>query len=170
MHDNSIQTFHQSYACTLEDATLAQIASLIGQFVSQIKSDQKFSSVHNTDMLSCFFLKTYLMTITQHAHIYNFHTSNLCLKKYFFLNFYQCRPYYEDWSSINKSRERYIRIKDGLLSEGEVQDMKDEENFYDEEPYEERVRSFSWRTTRWLPINAGSRFARQTLSSFVSLR
>jgi hypothetical protein len=24
---------------------------------------------------------------------------------------------YEDWSSINKSRERYIRIKDGLLSE-----------------------------------------------------
>jgi hypothetical protein len=35
------------------------------------------------------------MTITQHAHIYNFHTSNLCLKKYFFLNFYQCRPYNE---------------------------------------------------------------------------
>ena len=27
------------------------------------------------------------MTITQHAHIYNFHTSNLCLKKYFFLKF-----------------------------------------------------------------------------------
>ena len=49
---------------------------------------------------------------------------------------------YEDWSSINKSRERYIRIKDGLLSEGEVQDMKDEENFYNEEPYKERVRSF----------------------------
>ncbi len=40
---------------------------------------------------------------------------------------------YEDWSSINKSRERYIRIKDGLLSEGEVQDMNDEENFYDED-------------------------------------
>ncbi len=49
---------------------------------------------------------------------------------------------YEDWSSINKSRERYIRIKDGLLSEGEVQDINDEENFYDEEPYEEWVRSF----------------------------
>ncbi len=49
---------------------------------------------------------------------------------------------YEDWSSINKSRERYIRIKDGLLSEGKVQDMNDEENFYDEEPYEERVRGF----------------------------
>ncbi len=49
---------------------------------------------------------------------------------------------YEDWSSINKSRERYIRIKDGLLSEGEVQEMNDEENFYNEEPYEERVRGF----------------------------
>ena len=77
---------------------------------------------------------------------------------------------YEDWSSINKSRERYIRIKDGLLSEGEVQDMNNEENFYDEEPYEERVRGFSWRTIRWLPITAGSRIARQTLSVFVSLR
>ncbi len=49
---------------------------------------------------------------------------------------------YEDWSSINKSRERYIRIKDGLLSEGEVQDMNNEENFYDEEPYEKRVHGF----------------------------
>ncbi len=49
---------------------------------------------------------------------------------------------YEDWSSINKSRERCIRIKDGLLSEGEVQDMNNEENFYDEEQYEERVRGF----------------------------
>ena len=49
---------------------------------------------------------------------------------------------YEDWSSINKLRERYIRIKDGLLSEGEVQDKNNEENFYDKEPYEERVRGF----------------------------
>ncbi len=49
---------------------------------------------------------------------------------------------YEDWSSINKSRERYTWIKDGLLSEGEVQDMNNEENFYDEEPYEERVCGF----------------------------
>ncbi len=79
----------------------------------------------------------------------------------------------EDWSSINKSRERYIRIKDGLLLEGEGQDTNNEENFYDEEPYEEWVRGFFfffWRTIRWLPINAGSRIARQTLSVFVSLR
>ncbi len=79
---------------------------------------------------------------------------------------------YKDWSSINKSRERYIRIKNGLLSEGEVQDMNDEENFYDKEPYEERVCAFFffWRTIRWLPINAGSWIAWQTLSVFVSLR
>ncbi len=49
---------------------------------------------------------------------------------------------YKDWSSIDKSRERYIRIKDGLLLEGEVQDMNNEGNFYDEEPYEERVCGF----------------------------
>ncbi len=49
---------------------------------------------------------------------------------------------YKDWSSIDKLRERYIWIKDGLLLEGEVQDMNDEENFYDKEPYAERVRDF----------------------------
>ncbi len=49
---------------------------------------------------------------------------------------------FKDWSAINKSQEKYIRIKDGSISEGEVQGMNDEENFYDEGPYEERVRSF----------------------------
>jgi hypothetical protein len=49
---------------------------------------------------------------------------------------------FEDWSAINKSQEKYIHIKDGLISEGEVQDMNDEENFYDKGPYEERVRGF----------------------------
>jgi hypothetical protein len=49
---------------------------------------------------------------------------------------------FEDWSAINKLQEKYIRIKDGLISEGEVQDMNNEENFYDEGPYEERVRGF----------------------------
>jgi hypothetical protein len=38
---------------------------------------------------------------------------------------------FKDWSAINKSQEKYIRIKDGLISEGEVQDMNDKENFYD---------------------------------------
>jgi hypothetical protein len=49
---------------------------------------------------------------------------------------------FEDWSAINKSQEKYIHIKDGLILEGEVQEMNDEENFYDEGPYEERVRGF----------------------------
>jgi hypothetical protein len=49
---------------------------------------------------------------------------------------------YEDWSAINKSQEKYIRIKDGLISEGEGQEMNDEENFYNEGPYEECVRGF----------------------------
>ncbi len=77
---------------------------------------------------------------------------------------------FEDWSAINKSQEKYIRIKDGLISEGEVQEMNDEEIFYDEGPYEERVHGFSRRTTRWLLIIAGSCLAQRTLSVFVSLR
>ncbi len=49
---------------------------------------------------------------------------------------------FEDWSAINKLQEKYIRIKDGLILEGEVQEMNDEEFFYDEGPYEECVRGF----------------------------
>ncbi len=49
---------------------------------------------------------------------------------------------FEDWPATDKLRERYIWIKDGLISEGEVQEMNNEENFYDEGPYEERVHSF----------------------------
>jgi hypothetical protein len=49
---------------------------------------------------------------------------------------------FKDWSHIDKSQERYIHIKDRLVSEGEVQEMNDEENFYDKGPYEERVCSF----------------------------
>ncbi len=49
---------------------------------------------------------------------------------------------YEDWSAINKLQEKHIRIKDGLILEGEVQAMNDEEIFYDEGPYEERVHGF----------------------------
>ncbi len=49
---------------------------------------------------------------------------------------------YEDWSATDKSQKRYMQIKDGLLLEGEVQDMNGKENFYDEEPYKERVCGF----------------------------
>ncbi len=49
---------------------------------------------------------------------------------------------FEKWSAIDKLQEKYIRIKDGLVSEGEVQEMNDEENFHDKGPYEECVRGF----------------------------
>ncbi len=49
---------------------------------------------------------------------------------------------FADWSAINKSQEKYIRIKDGLILEGEVQDMNDEDFFYNEGPYKERVCGF----------------------------
>jgi hypothetical protein len=49
---------------------------------------------------------------------------------------------FEDWSGMDKTKQRFIQIKDGLVSEGEVQEMNVEENFNDEEPYEERVRGF----------------------------
>ncbi len=49
---------------------------------------------------------------------------------------------FKDWSAINKTQEKYIRIKDGLILEGEVQDMNDEENFYNKGPYKGRVCGF----------------------------
>jgi hypothetical protein len=36
---------------------------------------------------------------------------------------------FEDWLDINRSRDRYIRIRDGLVLEGEIQEMNNEENF-----------------------------------------
>ncbi len=49
---------------------------------------------------------------------------------------------FEDWSDIDKLQERYIRINDGLVSEGEVQEKNNEENFYNEGPYKERICGF----------------------------
>jgi hypothetical protein len=48
----------------------------------------------------------------------------------------------EDWSDIDKLQERYIRIKDGLVLGGEVQELNDEEIFYNKGPYEECIHSF----------------------------
>ncbi len=44
--------------------------------------------------------------------------------------------------AIDRSRDGYIHIRDGLVSEGENQEMNDEENFYDEGPYQARVCGF----------------------------
>jgi hypothetical protein len=49
---------------------------------------------------------------------------------------------FEDKSAINRSRDGYICIRDGLLLEGEVQEMGNEENFYNKEPYKARVCAF----------------------------
>ncbi len=49
---------------------------------------------------------------------------------------------FEDWSDINRLRDGYIRIKDGLVLVGEIQEMNNEENFYDNGPYQPCVCGF----------------------------
>ncbi len=49
---------------------------------------------------------------------------------------------FENWLAIDGSREAYIRIRDGLVSEGEIFEMDDKENFYNKGPYQARVREF----------------------------
>jgi hypothetical protein len=49
---------------------------------------------------------------------------------------------FEEWSDINRLQDGYIRIRDGLVWEGEIQEMNDEENFYDKGPYKARVCGF----------------------------
>ena len=49
---------------------------------------------------------------------------------------------FEDWLAIDGSRQAYIRIRDGLVSEGEIQEMNNEENFYNDGPYQARVCGF----------------------------
>jgi hypothetical protein len=49
---------------------------------------------------------------------------------------------FKDWSDINKSRDEYTRIRDGLVSESEIQEMDDKENFYNKGPYQARVCGF----------------------------
>ncbi len=78
---------------------------------------------------------------------------------------------FEDWSAIDGLREAYIRIRDGLVLEREIHEMKDEENFYDDGPYTRPVLvDFSWRTTRWSLIIGGSRSIRRTWSVIASSR
>jgi hypothetical protein len=49
---------------------------------------------------------------------------------------------FKNWSAIDGSREAYIRIKDGLVLEGEIQEMNNEENYYNDGPYQARVCGF----------------------------
>ncbi len=49
---------------------------------------------------------------------------------------------FKDWLAIDRSRDGYIHIKDGLVSEGEIQECNNEENFYNKGPYQARVCEF----------------------------
>jgi hypothetical protein len=49
---------------------------------------------------------------------------------------------FEDWSTIDWSKEGYLRIRDGIVLEEEIQEMEGEENYYDEGPYKARVHAF----------------------------
>jgi hypothetical protein len=49
---------------------------------------------------------------------------------------------FEDWLAIDRSRDGYICIRDGLVLEGEIQEMNNEENFSDKGPYQARVCGF----------------------------
>jgi hypothetical protein len=49
---------------------------------------------------------------------------------------------FEDWMTIDRSRDGYICIRDGLVLDGKIQEMNDKENFYNEGPYQARVCGF----------------------------
>jgi hypothetical protein len=49
---------------------------------------------------------------------------------------------FEYWMAIDRSRDGYIRIRDGLVLDGEIQEMNDKENFYNKGPYQARVCRF----------------------------
>ncbi len=78
---------------------------------------------------------------------------------------------FEDWLVIDRSRDGYLRIKDGLVLEGEVQEMEDEERFFMMRSCTRSVfMHFSWPTTRCAPIISGFCSIQRTWSVITSLR
>jgi hypothetical protein len=49
---------------------------------------------------------------------------------------------FEDWLDIDRSQDGYICIRDGLVLEGEILEMNNKENFYNEGPYQACVCGF----------------------------
>jgi hypothetical protein len=49
---------------------------------------------------------------------------------------------FEDWLAIARSRDGYICIRDELVLDGEVQEMNDEESYYNKEPYKACICAF----------------------------
>ncbi len=65
---------------------------------------------------------------------------------------------FENWSALDGLREAYVRIRDGLVLEGEIQIM----NFTRMGPTRPVFVDFSWCTSRWLLIVGGSCSVRWT--------
>ncbi len=72
--------------------------------------------------------------------------------------------------AIDRSRDGYICIKDGLVLEGEVQEIDNKENFYNEGRTRPMFVDFSWHINWCLLIVGGSHFVRQTWSVIASSR
>jgi hypothetical protein len=49
---------------------------------------------------------------------------------------------FKDWLAIDGLKEAYIRIRDGLVLEGKIQEMNKEENFYNDGLYQAHVCGF----------------------------
>jgi hypothetical protein len=49
---------------------------------------------------------------------------------------------FKDWLNMNRLRDGYIRIRDGLVLEEEIQEIIKKENSYNDGPYQARVCSF----------------------------
>jgi hypothetical protein len=81
---------------------------------------------------------------------------------------------FEDWSAIDRLRDGYVCIREGLVSEGEVQEIDDEEKTRRIFTMRSCTRPvfvhFSWHTTRCLLIVGGSYSVQQIWSVIASLR
>jgi hypothetical protein len=49
---------------------------------------------------------------------------------------------FEDWLAVDWLREGYLCIRDGLVSEGEIQEMEDKENHFDKGLHKAHVHAF----------------------------
>jgi hypothetical protein len=71
---------------------------------------------------------------------------------------------FDDWSSIDRSKEGYLHTRDGLVLEGGIQEMENKENYYEKGPYKAHVHAFFLVTIKCAPIIVGSHSVQQTWS------
>ena len=64
---------------------------------------------------------------------------------------------FEDWLAIDRSRDRYLGIKDGLVTEGEIQEMEDERTIITRSRTRPMSMHSSWHTMKCAPLVGGSR-------------